>query len=193
MFATALEKAVEGVCEPPSITRVELSTGVREPVEHLGATDVARLLAVSRQRVYQLMGSYADFPRPSAELARGSVWSSREIEAWRDERQLSVPWIVDLVMKVRVQPPRVNPPSDDKRDLLVRWIEDMGNRHGIPSEAVWLDGVELGARFALDAITLERAADSAADLVTWKAQNANIALQDDIDVAFRSVEPLNGP
>jgi prophage regulatory protein len=192
-FQAALVRATEGVVEPPTITRMELSTGVHEPLELLGATDVASLLGVSRQRVYQLMTSYADFPRPTAELARGSIWSRREIEAWRDEKQQSVPWIADLVMKVRVQPPRVNAPGKNNRDLLVRWVEVMGNRHGVPSEAAWLNGIQLWARFALDAVTLERAAESAADLITWKAQNANIAIQRDLDVEFRSVEPLNAP
>lgn len=192
-FEAALTRATEGVVEPPTITRMELSTGAYEPRELLGATDVARLLGVSRQRVYQLITSYADFPRPTAELARGSIWSRREIEAWRDEKQHHVPWIADLVMRVRIHPPRVNPPAKNNRDLLVRWIEVMGNRHGVPSEATWLDGIQLRARFALDAVTLERAAESAADLVTWKAQNANIAIQKDLDIEFRSLEPLNAP
>jgi hypothetical protein len=77
-------------------------------------------------------------------------------------------------MKVRVQPPRVNAPGKNKRDLLVQWIEAMGNRHGVPSEVCWLDGMQLWAHFALDAVTRERAAESAADLITWKAQNANM-------------------
>lgn len=192
-FQAALVKATEGVVEPPAITRMELSTGVYDPLELLGATDVAHFLGVSRQRVYQLMTSYADFPRPTAELARGSIWSRREIEAWRDEKQHHVPWIADLVMKIRVQPPRVNAPAKNNRDLLVRWIEVMGNRHGVPSEATWLDGMQLWARFALDAVTRERAAESAADLITWKAQNANIAIQRNLDIEFRSVEPLNSP
>jgi prophage regulatory protein len=132
MFQAALVRATEGVVEPPAITRMELSTGAYKPRELLGATDVAHLLGVSRQRVYQLMTSYADFPRPTAELARGSIWSRREIEAWRYEKQHHVPWIADLVMKVRVQPPRVNAPAKNKRDLLVRWIDVMGNRHGVP-------------------------------------------------------------
>jgi hypothetical protein len=84
-------------------------------------------------------------------------------------------------------------PGKNNRHLLVRWVEVMGNRHGVPSEAAWLDGLQLWARFALDAVTPERAAESAADLITWKAQNANIAIQKDLDVEFRSVEPLNAP
>jgi prophage regulatory protein len=55
--------------------------------ELLGASDVARLLGVSRQRVYQLLEEREDFPRPAAELARGALWRRHEVEAWARARR----------------------------------------------------------------------------------------------------------
>ncbi|MGH2760065.1 MAG: Clp protease N-terminal domain-containing protein [Actinomycetota bacterium] len=48
----------------------------------LGLTEIAELLGVSRQRVDQLSNTYADFPRPEADLASGRVWSKAAIEGW---------------------------------------------------------------------------------------------------------------
>jgi predicted DNA-binding transcriptional regulator AlpA len=48
----------------------------------VGAAEVAGLLGVSRQRVDQLAGGYADFPQPEAELAAGRVWSREAIDGW---------------------------------------------------------------------------------------------------------------
>ncbi len=48
----------------------------------VGAPEVAQLLGVSRQRVYQLIDSYDDFPAPVAALAVGRIWSRDAIEAW---------------------------------------------------------------------------------------------------------------
>jgi predicted DNA-binding transcriptional regulator AlpA len=48
----------------------------------LGASDVAKLLGVSRQRVYELLDTHEDFPRPVASLARGAVWDRGQVEAW---------------------------------------------------------------------------------------------------------------
>jgi predicted DNA-binding transcriptional regulator AlpA len=51
----------------------------------VGATDVARILGVSRQRVYQLAAS-ATFPETIAHLARGAMWRRRDIEEWQAAR-----------------------------------------------------------------------------------------------------------
>jgi predicted DNA-binding transcriptional regulator AlpA len=64
----------------PVLERRLTSTGPSVPV--LSAVEVAELLGISRQRVYQLLEEHDDFPRPIAETARGSVWSRREVEQW---------------------------------------------------------------------------------------------------------------
>jgi predicted DNA-binding transcriptional regulator AlpA len=48
----------------------------------VGLSEVAQMLGVSRQRVYQLATAYDDFPSPEAELAAGRVWRRAAIEAW---------------------------------------------------------------------------------------------------------------
>lgn len=54
------------------------------PVHHLaGLAEVAALLGVSRQRVYQLIAAYPDFPEPIAHLSATKVWAVEDIEAWR--------------------------------------------------------------------------------------------------------------
>lgn len=82
-FGAALEVAADkrGV----SIRRFEISDGDLETVYLLGATDVAKLLGVSRQRVYQLAKT-PGFPRPVAEPARGSLWARSQIKAWAANR-----------------------------------------------------------------------------------------------------------
>lgn len=52
----------------------------------VGATDVARMLGISRQRVYQLTGS-ASFPETVAHLARGAMWRRRDVEEWQARRR----------------------------------------------------------------------------------------------------------
>ncbi|MGZ5296845.1 MAG: helix-turn-helix transcriptional regulator [Actinomycetota bacterium] len=53
-----------------------------EPASFVGATEAGRVLGISRQRIYQLMRVYPDFPKPVATPARGAVWDRRAIEAW---------------------------------------------------------------------------------------------------------------
>jgi predicted DNA-binding transcriptional regulator AlpA len=63
---------------------------VKETVDEVvGVREIAAVLGVSRQRVYQLIESYDDFPAPVATLALGRVWSRAAVEAWHakhDER-----------------------------------------------------------------------------------------------------------
>jgi len=51
-------------------------------VDVVGAPEMAQMLGVSRQRVYQLIDSYPDFPPPLAKLAVGRIWSRSSIEEW---------------------------------------------------------------------------------------------------------------
>ncbi len=48
----------------------------------VGAPEVAQILGVSRQRVYQLIDTYEDFPAPLAKLAVGRIWSREAVEEW---------------------------------------------------------------------------------------------------------------
>ena len=48
----------------------------------VGVVEIAEMLGVSRQRVNQLMHTYADFPEPMAELAMGRLWHRADIENW---------------------------------------------------------------------------------------------------------------
>lgn len=47
----------------------------------VGAQEIAQMLGVGRQRVYQL-ASRDDFPAPVVTLAMGNVWSAEEVRAW---------------------------------------------------------------------------------------------------------------
>lgn len=48
----------------------------------VGVPEIARILGVSRQRVYQLIDTYDDFPPPVATLAVGRIWARAAIEEW---------------------------------------------------------------------------------------------------------------
>ncbi len=48
----------------------------------VGVPEIARILGVSRQRVYQLIETYDDFPPPVAALAVGRIWSRSAVEEW---------------------------------------------------------------------------------------------------------------
>ena len=51
--------------------------------EHVGPTEAAHHLGLSRSRFYQLRNAYADFPKPVAELSSGAVWHLADIERWQ--------------------------------------------------------------------------------------------------------------
>ena len=52
----------------------------------VGATEIAQLLGVTRQRVHQLSRG-AGFPEPVARLSMGTVWNAADIQDWiRDHR-----------------------------------------------------------------------------------------------------------
>lgn len=48
----------------------------------VGAAEIAQMLGVSRQRVYQIAETYDDFPPPEVDLASGRVWKRATVEAW---------------------------------------------------------------------------------------------------------------
>jgi predicted DNA-binding transcriptional regulator AlpA len=48
----------------------------------VGAAEIAAMLGVTRQRVYQIVEAYPDFPAPDVVLASGRVWKRTEVEAW---------------------------------------------------------------------------------------------------------------
>ncbi|MEZ5217865.1 MAG: AlpA family phage regulatory protein [Ilumatobacteraceae bacterium] len=57
--------------------------GKRVDVENLrGASDVARRLGVSRQRVHQLMRDDPTFPAPVTTIDRTHIWDMAEVDKW---------------------------------------------------------------------------------------------------------------
>lgn len=65
-------------------TAEQLEADLRRPTVPalLGASDVAALLGVSRQRVHQLAASHPDFPAPLVHLRMGPLWSEAAVEAF---------------------------------------------------------------------------------------------------------------
>lgn len=48
----------------------------------VGATEIAAMLSVSRQRVHQLAKDDPEFPEPAVVLSAGGVWEREAIERW---------------------------------------------------------------------------------------------------------------
>ena len=75
-------RALRDVGAPSELVKVELMTEERREIEAqhpplpelLAATDVAKALGVSRQRVSQLQRGHRDFPHPVAYTGAGSLW-----------------------------------------------------------------------------------------------------------------------
>jgi predicted DNA-binding transcriptional regulator AlpA len=56
---------------------------MRSVSHHLvGAVEIAAMLGVTRQRVYQLSNEDRTFPQPEVELASGRVWTREAIVKW---------------------------------------------------------------------------------------------------------------
>ena len=52
-------------------------------MDHLvGASEAAKILGVTRQRLGQMLEAYPDFPRPEAELSGGRIWLREPLEEW---------------------------------------------------------------------------------------------------------------
>lgn len=78
----AFERALGAAGRPEAeIRHLEVAPEAYEPARLLGATDVAHLLGVSRQRLYQLT-ERPGFPPPATQLARGALWRREDIEAF---------------------------------------------------------------------------------------------------------------
>jgi hypothetical protein len=86
------EKGLIELNHDGSIAHLEISTEdyldawlERPGPNHVGLAEVAELLAVSKQRVFQLRGR-PDFPKPMVELASGPVWTrdslNHFLEGW---------------------------------------------------------------------------------------------------------------
>jgi predicted DNA-binding transcriptional regulator AlpA len=86
-FTEALGKLGLGAAR---ITRLEVTPMEEDDGPPLvGASDIARMLGISRQRVYQLVRQ-PPFPKPVAKLARGLMWDRRAIEALRRRREANL-------------------------------------------------------------------------------------------------------
>jgi predicted DNA-binding transcriptional regulator AlpA len=60
----------------------------RGDIELAGNVEVAEILGVRPQRVYQLIkDSPTPFPEPIAELSRGSIWLRDEVVDWDKRRR----------------------------------------------------------------------------------------------------------
>jgi predicted DNA-binding transcriptional regulator AlpA len=56
---------------------------MRIVTHHLvGAVEIAAMLGVTRQRVYQMTNEDPTFPAPEVTLAGGRVWTRKSVEAW---------------------------------------------------------------------------------------------------------------
>jgi predicted DNA-binding transcriptional regulator AlpA len=71
--------------ESPAFNVVGLEPLARDKVTltlpYVGLTEIAAMLGVSRQRIYQLAKT-EDFPAPVVELSITRVWSRDDVEAW---------------------------------------------------------------------------------------------------------------
>ncbi len=93
LFEAALEKVGSPGAARLEVEEVEADTGEATTIERrvrtgagtsegLTASEVARLLGVSRARVYQLIDTHEDFPAPVARTPRGAIWARGDVEAW---------------------------------------------------------------------------------------------------------------
>lgn len=56
-------------------------------MHHLvGATEIAALLGVTRQRVNQL-SKEPHFPAPVAQLGLGAVWNTEDVQRWAEQHR----------------------------------------------------------------------------------------------------------
>ncbi|HWD10182.1 MAG TPA: helix-turn-helix domain-containing protein [Actinomycetota bacterium] len=86
IFASALKAATNGQAVPLAITAEPEGYEDQRQPSLLGASDVAKVLKVTRQRVYQLLVS-PGFPSAVVELDRGKLWSRADIETWMATRR----------------------------------------------------------------------------------------------------------
>lgn len=112
--ADVYRRTLAATCEKLGVIaepiRIEAEPEDYEPLQLVGATDVGRILDVTRQRVYQLMQEHPDFPKPVATPSRGALWDRRAIVAWgeRDRRpgrpQHPSTFIFDVAVELADEP-----------------------------------------------------------------------------------------
>lgn len=66
---------------PRPLPVLELAPWDPEAHRYVGAAEIGRMLAVGRQRVYQLTAK-PDFPEPFEILAAGKIWITDHVIAW---------------------------------------------------------------------------------------------------------------
>lgn len=59
--------------------------------DHLGITEIAGLLGVSRQRAHAITRTHPDFPPPASLLASGPIWHGRDVKNWATARRKTTP------------------------------------------------------------------------------------------------------
>lgn len=63
---------------------------LRAVQELVGASEIAKLLGVTRQRVQQLSKD-PSFPEPVAQLGLGAVWRTEDVQRWIDQHRPAPP------------------------------------------------------------------------------------------------------
>ncbi len=80
--AASLSRAHKGIARVNVMPAIYAQLDANSSSEQLlGIAEIASLLGVSRQRVYELRAK-PQFPRPVAELAAGPVWARSAVEAF---------------------------------------------------------------------------------------------------------------
>lgn len=83
-IARVTERVAGVVIAVNAMTSDENDRRINAPrLEIIGITEIAELLSVSKQRVFQLM-ERDDFPRPFAVLACGSIWRKGDLSTFAD-------------------------------------------------------------------------------------------------------------
>lgn len=68
----------------PDLDQCQGATVIDVAEAAMGLTEIAGLLGISRQRVFQLSQG-SDFPAPLARLKMGDVWLTEDVETWARE------------------------------------------------------------------------------------------------------------
>ena len=93
--------------------------------ESVGATEVAKILGVSRQRALQLASSMPDFPPPEATSTVGRLWARQSIEEWATSHPRRGPGFGTQVLP---RPGRPTPRQWEIYNLAVREAQDLNQR-----------------------------------------------------------------
>jgi len=80
LVSEVFEKVAAGTGARLELARMELVPSDAHELEYLGASDIARALGLTRQRVYQL--AREDFPRPTMSRRGVRLWNSDDLRDW---------------------------------------------------------------------------------------------------------------